>query len=146
MASTINYRSHGTEIWRKIRNLQKGFDKNSINKSISIKEREELEEKEIKKLLQENHCRSAITRTPVNNGDDTGNNKWNRSITTREVKCAIENSNNKESAPGEDGIDYNALKNLTPDYVEIMRELYEENMETSNYPREMERCGSDFLG
>ncbi|XP_076678212.1 uncharacterized protein LOC143374167 [Andrena cerasifolii] len=144
MASTINYRSHGTEIWRKIRNLQKGFDKNSINKNISIKEREELEEKEIKKLLQENHCRSIFIRTPVNNGEDTGNNKWNRSITTREVECAIENANNK-SAPGEDGIDYNALKNLTPDYVEIMRELYEEIWKHQIIPKKWKGAVVIFL-
>ena len=144
MATSINHHTHGNEIWRKIRNLQKGFDKNSINKNITIEEREKLEENEIKKMLQGNHRGNTSINTGERGRDEIRQDRWNRSITMREVESAIEGSNGK-SAPGEDGLDYNIFKNLIPEYVEMMRKLYEEIWREQNIPKKWKSAVVIFL-
>ena len=147
MATTINHHTHGTEIWRKIKNIQKGCDNNFINannKITLVEEREALEEKEIKKLLAEPAGAKVGTEEGRRNGEEMSEEGWNSEITLREVITAIERSNSK-SAPGEDGVDYAIFKNLIPEYVEMLKEIYKEVWKTQEIPRCWKRATVIFL-
>ncbi|XP_076677774.1 uncharacterized protein LOC143373934 [Andrena cerasifolii] len=137
MALSIDHRTRGSEIWGKIKRLQKGFEV-KYNTYTSIEERRQLEEKEINKILQDPLEREEGTEmeeggTREEEGeiyrDDEENMEregWNQKITLWEIETAIKKSNIK-SAPGENGIDYKIIKNLTKEYKEMMKNIFNES-------------------
>ena len=144
MATTINHRTRGTDIWRKVKNIQKGFDNNMSNNNISAEERETLEDIEIGKLIQRN-SRSDYRSVR----DEEGKKEWNKvkgneDISENEILTAIETSNSK-SAPGEDGVGYIMLKNLIPDYKEMLKDIYKEVWETLEVPEGWKKAVIIFL-
>ena len=144
MSTSINHRTHGTEIWRKVKNIQSGFDNNISNISINAEERETLEDMEIKKLIQQD-VRPLLSMDVFEGSNYEGDKgKGNEGITENEITAAIESSNDK-SAPGEDGVSYLMLKNLTPDYRGGLRDIFTEVWETLRVPENWKRAVVIFL-
>lgn len=151
MATSVDHRTKGTDIWRKIKGLQRGFNTEN-NTCITIEEVRQLEEREIKKMLQkpteeENELESAEEseesedrRNEINMEEE----ERSQEIKAWEVEMAIQRANGK-SAPGEDGIDYMMIKNLTEGYKKEIEKLFNEIWRTKEIPKEWKKATVIFL-
>ena len=151
MATSVDHRTKGSDIWRRIKGLQRGFDIEN-NTCVTIEEVRQLEEKEINKILQKpmeeeneiGEVEEGGIREDMRNHIQIEEEERRQDIKEWEVEMAIQKSNDK-SAPGENGIDYKIIKNMTVEYKKEMLKLFNEIWRTQDIPREWKKAIIIFL-